>query len=1116
MSSQLTERVVKLLCGLINYEIGEEYYRTGKITLTQTRAEADFSAYKATVNEHSSYDVTVEIDFNGDVDADCNCPAFYSYDNYCQHIAAVLLNIHELEHGGRSPERSYPSLLNSGIGASGKSSPSGTRLAMEAAKATGNSASDIALVSRMLGLFGEKPLRSSIARPLYETRTPLDVEFTISVFPYSYRKYMFGIELKVGPKKGYIVQKLKDFLNGVDRREAWVFSKHFTYDPQFHVFSRENHAILRQLIEIIRIEQLYRETSNIYSQNPRSMSGDRMLLIPPSLWEKLLPLLAEAPSVKLEQEGSTYNGIQISDEAIPLQFEFDQDQDTSGYQLEIQGLDTLTIMEAYGVVLHDGKLLKLQADQCARLLELRKLLDNSRKNQVHIAAEHMEPFMEKVIPGLMKLGSVRIAQAISNRIVKTSLKAKLYLDRVKDRLLAGLEFQYGDIVVNPLEAPGQKRGTDRILMRDGDQERTILELMEQGSFAKTESGYFLDDEEAEYDFLYHVVPQLEKLVEVYATSAVKIRLHAGNAIPSIKVELDERTEWLEFKFDMADIPDVDIRLLIKSLEEKRKYYKLPNGSLLPLESAEFQEINRFISEMGIHKGELNGAEFRIPAVRALHQMDSQRQGNSIKLGKSFRRLLENMRNPDNLDFPVPDSLAPVLRDYQKFGFQWLKTLAHYRFGGILADDMGLGKTLQSIAFLVSVLPEIRDQQLPAIIVSPASLVYNWRNELKKFAPEIRAVIADGSREERSSVLRNTTQADVIITSYPLLRRDVELYAQQAFHTLILDEAQAFKNHATLTAQSVKEIQARHRFALTGTPVENTIEELWSIFDAVFPELFQGRRAFNDLTREMVAKRVRPFLLRRLKTDVLKELPDKIESLQASELLPDQKKLYVAYLAKLREETVKHLNEESFQKNRIKILAGLTRLRQICCHPALFVEGYEGSSAKFEQLMEIIEECRSSGKRMLVFSQFTKMLDLIGRELGYQGVPFFYLDGQTPSSERVELCSRFNEGERELFLISLKAGGTGLNLTGADTVILYDLWWNPAVEQQAADRAHRIGQKNVVQVIRLVTQGTVEDKMYELQQKKKNLIDEVIQTGQEALSSLSEQEILEILMIEPST
>jgi len=311
---------------------------------------------------------------------------------------------------------------------------------------------------------------------------------------------------------------------------------------------------------------------------------------------------------------------------------------------------------------------------------------------------------------------------------------------------------------------------------------------------------------------------------------------------------------------------------------------------------------------------------------------------------------------------------------------------------------------------------------------------------------------------------------------------------------------------------VKTIQAEYRFGLTGTPVENSLEELWSIFHVVFPELLPGRKEFGDLRREDIAKRVKPFVLRRLKEDVLNELPDKIEHLQSSELLPDQKRLYAAYLAKLREETLKHLDKDTLRKNKIRILAGLTRLRQICNHPALFVDDYKGSSAKFEQLLEILEECRSTGKRILIFSQFTKMLSIIGRELNRQAIPYFYLDGSTPSQERVELCNRFNEGEGDLFLISLKAGGTGLNLTGADTVILYDLWWNPAVEQQAADRAYRMGQKNTVQVIKLVAHGTIEEKMHELQETKKNLISEVIEPGEGKLSSITEEEIREILMI----
>jgi superfamily II DNA or RNA helicase len=1073
MSFQMTKRVIKLLCGPFSYERGETYYRSRKVTITSY--DPDHSIYEATVKGNIDYQVAVEIDHNGDVSATCTCTELYSYSNkYCKHIAAVLLNIHDIQ--------------NSVI-----------------------SAGDIGLTNGMLGLFAKKSSRLSRTGALFDSRTVLDVEFTCSPFPFGYRKYMFAIEVKIGPKRLYIVQKLREFLDRVDRREAYVFSKNFTYDPEQHSFDEKNDAVIQLLIQIYHNEKMYRESSSIYSAHANHLSGDRMLLIPPSSWETLLPMLKKAPLVQLEQDNAKVNGIHIFDNAIPLRFDFDQSQE-DGYQLNVQGLDKIIVMEPYGLVLTEGKLIRLQADLCNRLSELKQMFETSRKQKVQIPPEQMEPFMEKVIPGLMKLGSVHIAQAVSERIVQTPLKAKLYLDRVRDRLLAGLEFQYGDIILNPLEGMNHKRGEGRLLMRDGEKEGRILELMEQASFAKTESGYVMGDEDAEYDFLYHIVPQLEKLLQVYATSAVKARLHTGHAPPKVTVEMDERTDWLEIKFNIEGIPDSDIRLLLQSLEEKRRYYKLPNGALLPLEGTDFEEINRLMNGIGLSIGDRMGTEFRLPVVRGLHLMDAGQQGHAVKLGKSFRELLDNMRNPDNLDFPVPDVLDPVLRDYQKYGFQWLKTLAHYRFGGILADDMGLGKTLQSIAFIVSVLPEIRGQQLPVIIVCPASLSYNWFNELKKFAPDIQAVIADGGKTERSAILKDVSGADVVITSYPLLRRDIELYARQSFHTLFLDEAQAFKNHATQTAQAVKEIHARYRFALTGTPVENAIEELWSIFDAVFPELFQGRRAFNELTRENVAKRVRPFILRRLKTDVLKELPEKIESLQATELLPDQKKLYMAYLAKLQKETLKDLNGEGFNKNRIKILAGLTRLRQLCCHPALFVEEYKGSSAKFEQLMEIVEECRSAGKRMLVFSQFTGMLSLIGRELAYQGVPYFYLDGKTPASERVELCGNFNEGERDLFLISLKAGGTGLNLTGADTVILYDLWWNPAVEQQAADRAHRMGQKNVVQVIRLVTQGTVEDKMYELQQRKKNLIDEVIQPGQEALSTLTEQEIREILMI----
>ncbi|MEC2074984.1 DEAD/DEAH box helicase [Metabacillus fastidiosus] len=690
------------------------------------------------------------------------------------------------------------------------------------------------------------------------------------------------------------------------------------------------------------------------------------------------------------------------------------------------------------------------------------------------------------------------------------LKAKLFLDRVKNRLLAGLEFHYGNIVINPLEYNREDSALSSLIIRNAAREHEIMHIMEESLFTKTESGYFLHNEEAEYDFLHRIVPNMKELVDIYATTAVKNRLYKIESRPNIKIEVDERTDWLIFEFHMEGIPESEIRDLLMSLVEKRKYYRIKDGRLLSLEDQNFKEINQLLSNMSIEKEQLNDKEARVPFLQGLCNI-AFLPHDSIHIGKAFSDLLNCLQNPDQ-EAGIPEKLNAILHDYQKHGVYWLRTLADYKFGGILADDMGLGKTLQSIAYIVSVLSEIREQKKPVLVLAPSSLIYNWVNELNKFAKEVHSVIIDGSQAERNAALMDMNKADVIITSYPLLRRDINNYVKQSFHTLFLDEAQAVKNHTTQTAKMVKRVQADHRFALTGTPVENSVDDLWSIFNIVFPNLMPERKELKDMPRETIAKLVRPFILRRMKEDVLNDLPEKNELIYISELLPDQKRLYAAYLAKLKYETLKHLNKDSFQKNRLKILAGLTRLRQLCCHPALFVDSYNGDSAKLLKLMEIVTEYRSKGRRILIFSQFTKMLEIIGGELTNKGIKYFYLNGNTPAMERVELCDRFNKGDTDLFLISLKAGGTGLNLSGADTVILYDLWWNPAVEQQAADRAHRIGQKNEVKVIKLISKGTIEEKINELQENKKNLINEIIQLSQNNTGILTEQEIRNILMI----
>lgn len=1061
MNIRLNQKIIKDMCGTVSFKRGDSFYRANRVTFQKYSREG----CEATVTGAEDFKVQINLDSNGDFQTVCSCPSLPSFKNECQHIAAVLLAIYEYQRKG-----TVPFIPNE------------------------RPDSNQALTEGLLTLFTDQPKRSIGHQLHFENRQVIEVLFTCKTMSAGSGE-MFGIEISIDST---LVSDIRNFLEQMKHSSPVFITDSFKYDPNLHCFPRETDAVIQQLLQVISDEQLYKDTL------PRN---DQMLIIPPTSWDRLLPFLLKAPLVSLQIEGNIYKGLRLSKKTLPLQFDF-SDIESGGYQLKVQGLDQIIVMNSYGLVLFKGELFQLPYEEMDRLVELKEMLASSNSESIPIPKGQLDFFLEKVVPGLKKLGNVQLSATISNQIFQTPLVAKLYLDRVSNRLLAGLEFHYENSMINPLES--QQHQARFITARDVEKEQAILKLMEESSFATTDSGYVLHNEELEYEFLYHVVPKLQKLVQIYATTAVRNRLFKENAHPRIRIKMKkERTNWLAFSFEMEGMAEKEIRAVLAALEEKRKYYRLKNGSLLSLETREFEEIDRFLKALPIQPEDWE-SELNIPIVRGLQLLDDD--SKVFMFEDSFRQFLHTIRHPSTMLFQVPNQVESILHDYQKQGYQWMKTLAHYGFGGILADDMGLGKTLQSIAFILSELSTIRDQKLPVLVVCPSSLTYNWLSEIMKFAPELQAVVMDGNKTERVKLQNNVTGLDVVITSYPLLLKDLTWYKKQVFHTVFFDEAQAFKNPLSQTAKAVKRIQADYRFALTGTPVENSLEELWSIFHVVFPDLFLGFKEYSNLTRKQIARRIQPFLLRRMKEEVLSDIPGKMEWLESVELLPDQKNLYAAYLAKLKEDTLKHLDKDTMRKNRIKILAGLTRLRQICCHPALFVDGYKGSSSKFEQLMKIVEEAKFSGRRVLVFSQFTKMLNLIGRELANQGMTFFYLDGQTPSEERLERCNRFNGGERDLFLISLKAGGTGLNLTGADTVILYDLWWNPAVEEQAADRAHRIGQTNEVQVIKLIARGTIEEKINELQEKKKHLVTEIMDSKRDLKSSLTEEDIREILMI----
>ena len=454
-------------------------------------------------------------------------------------------------------------------------------------------------------------------------------------------------------------------------------------------------------------------------------------------------------------------------------------------------------------------------------------------------------------------------------------------------------------------------------------------------------------------------------------------------------------------------------------------------------------------------------------------------------------------------------------------------------GGVLADDMGLGKTLQMISVILYA--TLRDGRMPSLVVAPTTLTYNWLSEIKKFAPQLNVMVLDGSRQKRQETierLREKHDMDVLITSYPLIRRDGELLSGFKFRFCILDEAQNIKNAQSVGAEAVRQIDAQSRYALTGTPMENHPGELWSIFNFVMPGYLLNNAAFmrqhgQGQNAEALRTKLRPFLLRRLKKDVLPELPDKVEQTIIAEPTPEQLDVYKASLLRLRGHVQELLGQHedgqsAFGRNRIEVLSAITELRQICCHPLLCLDSYEGSSGKLELLMDILPTALENGHRVLLFSQFTSMLNIIRNRLTEEGIGWLYLDGQTPAEERIALVEKFNSGMEktpetadvpDVFLISLKAGGSGLNLTGADTVIHYDPWWNPAVEDQATDRVHRIGQTRSVQVLRLITKDTVEQGVLEMSQRKRALFDQVITAGDTIPTQLTEQEILQLFQME---
>lgn len=765
-----------------------------------------------------------------------------------------------------------------------------------------------------------------------------------------------------------------------------------------------------------------------------------------------------------------------------------------------------------------------------KLEKLQPLLEMAEEGEIsmRVGRRYLSEFYYRVLPVLKEYASVTEKDTRTiQKYLPPEAEFLFYLDAEQKNITCHAGARYGDVECDIMDWLAEDAKKERF--RDSERELEVLNRVRQ-LFPETDMEKRLfhcgGDADRMYSILESGVSELMRFGEVQTTDSFR-RMRIRKTAP-VTVGVSVSSDIMNLEIHSEELTQEELLDILYHYRRKKKYYRLTNGDFLNLEEQSLEELSAMLEAMRVSPKEFVKGKMQLPLYRALYldKMLEQCDGVYANRDSHFKKLVKNFKTVEDSDYELPQTLRPIMRKYQKHGYRWLRTLESCGFGGILADDMGLGKTLQVIAVLLAAKNEREargagEERMPALIVTPASLVYNWQEEFAHFAPELSVGVIAGGQVQRRELLERYRDWDVLVTSYDLLKRDIADYEGRQFSYQVIDEAQCIKNHSTAAAKAVKIIQSRVKYALTGTPIENRLSELWSIFDYLMPGFLYGYEIFKKELETPIAKNrdegamtrlkrmVSPFILRRLKGDVLKDLPEKMEETCYAKMEEKQQRLYDGQLVHMKKMLEKQ-TEENYKKNKFQVLAELTKLRQICCDPSLFFEDYDGESAKRETCMELIQSAIGGEHKILLFSQFTSMLELLEKDLEEKGISYYKITGETAKEKRVELVRRFNEDGTPLFLISLKAGGTGLNLTGADIVIHYDPWWNLAVQNQATDRAHRIGQTKAVSVYKLIVKDSIEEKILRMQEEKKNLADEILSGENGGIVNMSREELLELL------
>ena len=924
----------------------------------------------------------------------------------------------------------------------------------------------------------------------------LQVELVINVTEKESYYYYYGntftdfnIKIMIGEDKLYTLgNHATAFKVAYENQEGEVyFGKNFTYIPEKYYLSSNSKTIIESYLDVC--EGSYNR--NIFAKDFKTFLN------------------------KIKNTNFIINNYKIEGikEGFPISSNLIKNNDSYELDFDLENIEVL-IKNDYEYILYKGNLYhlrKLEQDLIDELME-------NKLDKLIIPKEKVDTFTK----GLLKIvrKNLKIDASVNDITLPKEISTKLYFDLRSSYILVDALFKYDEKEVNYFD----KSNT---ILRDIDYETKVINDILKYGFEIDNNKIILKDIEKEVEFLENGLENLATKYEIFTTEKFKgINIKKKTSVSSMFGIGQDNI--LSYTFSLGDINSNELVNIFEEIKNKKKYYRLKNGDILNLEDESLKELSNLKEDLELSDAEIIAGHGAILKYRAIY-LDSLKNTkyNIIKTDNLFDNFIDKFYKFKDINLTLSKDELKILRDYQVTGVKWLYTLAKTGFGGILADEMGLGKTIQVIYYIKQMLKDNENNKF--LIVVPTSLAYNWDHEFDSFGSNIKRKICVGNKDKRTKILSDLNDTNVIITTYGLLREDEELYNNLNFNTMVIDEAQNIKNNMAGITKVVKKINAETKFALTGTPLENSILELWSIFDFIMPGYlasltkFQSKYKIKDFDEDSeilikgLSKQINPFILRRKKQDVVKELPDKLINDIYIELKDEQKKLYVAELERVKEEMEKIIETEGMNKARFLILQLLTKLRQICIDPSIVYDNYNDGSNKLEQLESIVNEYIKNNHKILIFSSFKTALNIVKEKLNKAKIKTYMIDGSVPAKDRIEMVDNFNNNDDvKVFLIMLKSGGTGLNLATADVVIHLDLWWNPQAENQATDRAHRIGQKNTVEVIHLITKGTIEEKILELQNKKRILSDKLIDGeihDKNILSELTKEDIKNLLSYE---